>query len=84
MQDISLSSEDRRFVEARVASGEFRSASAVMHKALRLLRQAERDRERFTAMLEAARERADREGTFSVEEVEAELIAVIEAAQRRA
>lgn len=84
MPNVILTPEEQHFVDARVASGEFASADEVMREALRAMREASAARERFTAMLDAVSERADREGTYSIEEVEAELTAIIEAAQHRA
>ena len=77
MPNVSLTPEQQRFIDARVASGQFASASEVMRQALRLMQQAEERRERFVAMLCDVSARADREGTLSAEEVDTELQAVI-------
>jgi antitoxin ParD1/3/4 len=82
--NVSLTPEQQNFIEARVASGRFSSASEVMRHALRLMQEAEERRERFVAMLCDVSERADREGTLSAEEVDEELKAVIAATKRRA
>jgi antitoxin ParD1/3/4 len=82
--NVSLTPEQQRFIESRVASGRFGSASEVMRHALRLMQEAEERRERFVAMLCDVSARADREGTVSAEEVDAELKAVIAAAKRGA
>lgn len=82
MPDVSLAPEQQRFVDALVASGRFANASEVMAHALRMMQQAEEKRERFVKMLYEASEEADRDGTLSMEEVEREVTAVIEAARR--
>lgn len=82
MPNVSLTPEQLRFIDARLVSGQFASASEVVRHALRLMQQAEERRERFVAMLCDVSTRADREGTLSTEEVDTELKAVIVAAQR--
>lgn len=82
--NVSLTPEQQQFIEARVASGRFASASEVMRHAVRLMQEAEERRERFVAMLCDVSARADREGTISAEDVDAELKAVIAAAKQRA
>jgi antitoxin ParD1/3/4 len=84
MPNVSLPPEQQRFIEARVASGEFASASEVMRHALRLMQQAEAQRERFVAMLGEVSERAEREGTLSADEVDEALRAAIAGASPRA
>ena len=84
MPNVSLTPEQQRFIESRVASGRFSSASEVMRHALRLMQEAEDRRERFVAMLCDVSARADREGTLSADEVDAELKTVIAAAKRSA
>ena len=82
--NVSLTPEQQAFIDARVASGRFSSASEVMRHALRLMQEAEDRRERFVAMLCDVSERADRDGTLSAEDVDADLKAVIATAKRRA
>jgi antitoxin ParD1/3/4 len=84
MPNVSLTPEQQRFIDAHVASGRFSSASEVMRHALRLMQEAEERRERFVAMLCDVSERADREGTLSAEDVDADLKAVIATAKQRA
>ena len=84
MPNVSLTPEQQRFIEARVASGRFASASEVMRHALRLMQEAEERREQFVALLCDVSARADREGTLSAEEVDAELRAAIAQAKARA
>jgi antitoxin ParD1/3/4 len=80
MPNVSLTAEQQAFIETRVASGRFASASEVMRHALRLMQESEDRRERFTAMLCDVSARAERDGTLSAEDVDAELRAVIAAA----
>ena len=84
MPNVSLTPEQQSFIETHVASGRFCSASEVMRHALRLMQEAEERRERFVAMLCDVSERADREGTLSAEEVDAELKAIITAGKQHA
>lgn len=84
MPNVSLTPEQQSFIEARVASGRFASASEVMRHALRLMQEAEDRRERFVTMLCDVSAQADREGTVSAEDVDAELKAIIAAAKKRA
>jgi antitoxin ParD1/3/4 len=82
--NVSLTAQQLRFIEASVASGRFANASEVIRHALRLMQEAEERRERFVAMLCDVSVRADREGTLSADEVDAELKTVIAAAKKRA
>jgi antitoxin ParD1/3/4 len=82
--NVSLTLEQQNFIDSRVASGRFSSASEVMRHAIRLMQEAEERRERFVAMLCDVSARAERDGTLSAEEVDAELKAVIAAAKPRA
>ena len=63
--NVSLTPEQQRFIESRVASGRFGSASEVMRHALRLMQEAEERRERFVAMLCDVSARANHEGADS-------------------
>ena len=83
MPNVSLTPEQLRFIEARVASGRFASASEVIRHSVRMMQDAEERRDRFVAMLCDVSARADREGTISAEDVDAQLTAVIAAAKRR-
>lgn len=82
--NVSLTPEQQTFIDSRVASGRFSSASEVMRHAIRLMQEAEERRERFVAMLCDVSARAERDGTLSADEVDAELKAVIAAAKPRA
>jgi antitoxin ParD1/3/4 len=84
LPNVSLTPEQQRYIDERVASGRFSSASEVMRHALRLMQEAEERRERLVTMLCDVSARADRDGTLSADEVDAELKAVIAAAKKRA
>ncbi len=84
LPNVSLTPEQQSYIDERVASGRFSSASEVMRHALRLMQEAEERRERLVSMLCDVSARADREGTLSAAEVDAELKAVIAAAKKRA
>lgn len=84
MPNIDLTPEHEQFIEALVASGRFASAGDVMGHALRLMQEGEERRERFAAMLRDVSALADRDGTLSIEEVDAMLRDAIVEAQRRA
>lgn len=77
--NVSLTPELERFARNCVANGRYNNVSEVMRAALRLLEEWEQQREQFTAMLDEAVEEADREGTFTLEEVLAELDGIIDA-----
>jgi hypothetical protein len=55
----------------------------VIEAAVGLLKRAEMERTAFIASLEAAQAEGERSGFFTIEEVEAELDAIIDDAQRR-
>ena len=77
--NVSLTPELERFARNCVANGRYNNVSEVVRAALRLLEEWEQQREQFTAILDEAVEEADREGTFTLEEVLAELDGIIDA-----
>ena len=79
--NVSLTPELERFARECVAEGRYNNVSEVVRAALRMLQDWEQQREQFTAMLDEAVEEASREGTFTVEEVLAELDEIIDAAK---
>jgi antitoxin ParD1/3/4 len=81
--NVNLTPELERFAQACVASGRFNNVSEVVRSALRMLQEAEERRAAFVASLEAAREEGLREGLATVEEVEAEIRAAIDAVRTR-
>jgi antitoxin ParD1/3/4 len=80
--NVHLTPELERFARECVAEGRYNNVSEVVRSALRLLQELEEQRRQFTAMLLEAEEEADREGTFTVEEVRAEAQAIIDAARK--
>ncbi len=75
--NVHLTPELERFARECVAEGRYNNVSEVVRSALRLLQDWEQQREQFTAMLDEAVAEADREGTFTVEEVLAEVDRII-------
>jgi antitoxin ParD1/3/4 len=71
--------ELERFAHNCVVDGRYNNVSEVVRAALRLLQQWEQRREQFTASLDEALDEADREGTFTVEEVIEEMDGIIDA-----
>jgi antitoxin ParD1/3/4 len=80
--NVHLTPELERFARECVAEGRYNNVSEVVRSALRLLQEIEEQRRQFTAMLDEAVEEADREGTFTVEEVRAGAQAIIDAHKR--
>lgn len=75
--NVSLTPALERFARKCVKSGRYNNVSEVVRSALRLLQEAEERRERFEATLIEAEAEADREGTFTVEQVLAEADRII-------
>ncbi|HZZ36296.1 MAG TPA: type II toxin-antitoxin system ParD family antitoxin [Caulobacteraceae bacterium] len=65
------------FARAVVAEGRYNNVSEVVRHALRMLQDTEERRRAFTQTLLDAEAEADREGTYSVEEVLAEMEDII-------
>jgi antitoxin ParD1/3/4 len=80
--NVNLTPELERFARECVAEGRYNNVSEVVRSGLRLLQEIEEQRRRFTATLLEAEEEADRDGTFTVEEVLAEAQAIINAARK--
>jgi len=81
--NVNLTPELERFAQACVESGRFNNVSEVVRSALRMLQEAEERRAAFVASLEVAREEGLREGLATVEEVEADIRAAIDAVRTR-
>jgi antitoxin ParD1/3/4 len=80
--NVHLTPELERFARDCVAEGRYNNVSEVVRSALRLLQEMEEQRRQFTATLDEALEEADRDGTFTVEEVRAGAQAIIDASKR--
>ena len=70
---IVIPPEYERFVDECVASGEFQSATDVVHAAFEVLRELECERASFVASLENAAAVAERDGAYSVDQLRAAL-----------
>jgi antitoxin ParD1/3/4 len=77
--NVHLPPELERFVRQCVADGRYNNVSEVVGSALRLLQDYEEQRRAFTESLIEAEKEADRDGTFTVEQVSAEMQAIIDA-----
>ncbi len=75
--NVSLPPALERFARKCVKSGRYSNVSEVVRSALRLLQEAEARREQFEATLKEAEAEADRDGTFTVEQVLAEADRII-------
>jgi antitoxin ParD1/3/4 len=78
MPNVSLTPELERFAEACVKSGRYNSVSEVTRAALRLLQEAEARRTALLVSVQQAKAEGERDGFFTIEEVEAELRAAID------
>ncbi len=78
--NVYLTPELEGFARSCVESGRYNNVSEVMRSALRLLQDQEERRRAFTRSLEEAMEEARQEGTYTLDEVLAEMDAIIEAA----
>ena len=75
--NVHLTPELERFARECVEGGRYNNMSEVVRSGLRLLQEAEERRRQFQAMLLAAEAEADREGTFTVDNVLAEVNGII-------
>ena len=80
--NVNLTPELERFARECVAQGRYNNVSEVVRSALRLLQEMEEQRRQFTAMLRETEEEADRDGTFTLDEVVAEAQAIIDASRK--
>ena len=76
--NVHLTPELERFARECVAGGRYNNVSEVVRSGLRLLQDHEEQRRRFVASIEEAQAEADREGTFRIEEVLADMDASID------
>ena len=75
--NVHLTPELERFARKCVAEGRYNNVSEVVRAALRLLLDQEEVRQELIESLRKAEEEADRGETFSIEEVIAEIDAII-------
>jgi antitoxin ParD1/3/4 len=83
MPNVSLTPELERFAEECVRTGRYGNVSEVARAALRLLQEAERERREFLAMLGRVEAEGAAVDFAGVDEVAAELDAVIAEAEER-
>ena len=76
--NVNLTPELERFAQACVESGRFNNVSEVVRSGLRMLQEAEERRKAFVTSLEAAREEL-----ATIEELEVEVRAAINAVRKR-
>jgi antitoxin ParD1/3/4 len=81
--NVNLTPELERFAQACVESGRFNNVSEVVRSGLRMLQEVEERRAAFVTSLEAARAEGLRERLATVEEVEADVRAAIDAVRKR-
>ncbi len=80
--DIHLTSELERFARECVAEGRYDNVSEVVRAGLRLLQEAEEQRRRLLAVVREAEAEVERDGTFTLESVLAEVDAIIDAGEK--
>lgn len=79
---IDLPPDLEAFTRACVTSGRFSDTNDVIRTALRQFQSAESRRAAFNAMLDETRQEISREGTHDLDDVLAEMDAIIDAAVR--
>lgn len=79
---IELTPEQDELVRACIESGRYENAEAVIATALRVFAAVEVERAEFERSIIEASEEADRDGTFTIEEVMEEVEAIIAEAER--
>jgi putative addiction module CopG family antidote len=77
MDDVTLPPELARFAEEAVAAGRYRDLSELVAAGVSLLRRLDEARSAFVASLDEAIAEGERDGFFSIEEVEREMDQVI-------
>lgn len=76
--NVHLTPQLEEFARSLVATGRYNNVSEVMRDGLRLLQEREERRHSFMKMIADAETEAEQEGTYTVEEVVAELDAIID------
>jgi antitoxin ParD1/3/4 len=82
--NVHLTPELERFARECVSEGRYNNVSEVVRSAMRLLQEQEELRRGLTRSLREAEEESDREGWLTIEEVAAEMEAIIDAAEAKA
>lgn len=77
MPDVTLPPDVERFATEAVAAGRYKDVSAVIIAGARLLQRQDAARAAFAASLDAAIAEGERDGFFTIEEVERDMDAVI-------
>lgn len=80
--NVHLTPELERFARECVESGRYNNVSEVLRSGLRLLQEAEERRRQFMTTLKEAEAEADRDGTFTVEQLIAESDRILDARRR--
>lgn len=79
---IDLPPDLEAFTRTCVSSGRYSDTDDVIRTALRQLKDAESRRAAFNAMLDETRQEVERDGTHDLDDVLAEVDAIIDAAER--
>lgn len=83
MPNVSLTPELETFATRCVQTGRYANVSEVTRAALRLLQQAEQQRQDFVTMLQAAEAEGEADGFIAADDLAAELDALIPGAGSR-
>lgn len=81
MMKVELTPALEAFVQDSIADGRYRDASEVVSSGLQLLQDQDARKAAFMAMLKEAEAEAERDGYFTIEEVVAEMDAIIDAVE---
>lgn len=76
--NVLLSPEQEEFARALVATGRYSDVSEVISSSLHLLQEQEERRKAFAKMIADAEAEAEKEGTYTIDEVVAELDTIID------
>ena len=82
MKDVTLPRELERFAAEAIAAGRYRDMTELLAAGVGLLQRAEAARAEFIASLEAAEAESERDGWYTIDEVHAEMTALIDEARR--
>jgi antitoxin ParD1/3/4 len=74
---VHLTADLEKFAHGCVESGRYNNVSEVVRSALRLLQDAEAQRQAFASMLKTVRSETKRKGTRTIDELTAEMDAII-------